>query len=360
MPDDPSVPRTAGVGLLTRRRLAWAAATAVLAAAVTVPAVRWSRADGADRAAEEPLPVATAEVVRTDMSTVDSLPGRLGYGPPVAVKGRGAGTVTWLPQPGASVRRGQQLYRVDDEPVPLFYGALPFYRPLDQPGTVGRDVRVLTRNLAALGYAVGDQPDTGRRVAQPPASPSPSPRPGKAAGKTTWITVGKGEDVLTAGLIRAVKSWQEDLGRPVTGAVQPADVVVLPDAVRVDSVTAALGDEAAAPLLQVTPTTKVITMAVAADEAGAVRRGDQVTVQLPGDKTTPAEVTRVGTEAKAPDATAGDPDGPPQLQVTVTLDDPKAVARLDAADVEVLFAAETLEGVLAVPVGALIALSEGG
>jgi hypothetical protein len=92
------------------------------------------------------------------------------------VKGRGAGTVTWLPQPGASVRRGKQLYRVDDEPVPLFYGALPLYRPLDEPGMIGRDVRVLARNLAALGYAVGDQPGTGERVTPPGAAGSPSAR----------------------------------------------------------------------------------------------------------------------------------------------------------------------------------------
>ena len=337
-----------GAGLLTRRRVAWVAAIVVLATAAAGPAVWWSRADGADRATGMPAPVATAEIVRTDMSTVESLPGRLGYGTAATVKGRGSGTVTWLPQPGASVRRGKQLYRVDDEPVPLFYGALPLYRPLDEPGMIGRDVRVLARNLAALGYAVGDQPGTGERVTPP------------GAGKATRVTVGAGEDVLTKGLTRAIKRWQEDLGRPVTGTVQPADVVVLRAAVRIDSVTAAVGDEVAAPLLQVTPTTKVITLAVGPDEAGAVRRGDRVSVLLPGEKTTPATVTRVGTEAKAPDAETGDPGGPPKLVVTVTLDNPKAAAQLDAAEVQVQFAAETLEGVLAVPVGALVALSEGG
>jgi peptidoglycan hydrolase-like protein with peptidoglycan-binding domain len=269
--------------------------------------------------------------------------------------------VTWLPQPGTAVRRGEQLYRVDDEPVPLFYGALPLYRPLDRPNMVGRDVRVLARNLRALGYAIGTQPATGERVTQTRKSPAPTASPGKAATtETTRVRVGRGEDVLTTGLIRAVRRWQADLGRPVTGTVGPADVVVLADAVRVDSVTAATGDEAAAPLLAVTPTAKVITLSVAAGEAGGVGRGDEVSVVLPDDKTTKGEVTGVGTEAKPAGEESAEPDGPPTLTVTVTLANPKAVAGLDAADVEVQFTAETLEGVLAVPVGALVALSEGG
>jgi hypothetical protein len=56
----------------------------------------------------------------------------------------------------------------------------------------------------------------------------------------------------------------------------------------------------------------------------------------------------------------GDSNGPPKLAVTVTLDDPKKVAELDSAEVQVDFVAETHPAVLAVPVGALVALSEGG
>jgi peptidoglycan hydrolase-like protein with peptidoglycan-binding domain len=297
------------------------------------------------------------------MSTVEALPGRLGYGPAVTVKGRGSGTVTWLPKPGTAVRRGEQLYRVDDEPVPLFYGALPLYRPLDQPNMVGRDVRVLARNLRALGYAIGTQPATGERVTQTRTrtSPSPAASPAQAdSPEVVRVRVGKGEDVLTTGLIRAVRRWQADLGRPVTGTVGPADVVVLADAVRVESVAAATGDEVAAPLLAVTPTAKVVTLSVEAGEAGGVGRGDEVSVVLPDQKTTAGEVTGVGTEAKPAGEDPPEPGGRPTLTVTVTLADPKAVSGLDAADVEVQFAAETLEGVLAVPIGALVALSEGG
>jgi peptidoglycan hydrolase-like protein with peptidoglycan-binding domain len=369
---------------LLTRRLGWAAAIAVVLAAATALALWRSRADGADRTTGEPIPVATATIVRTDMSTVEALPGRLGYGPAVTIKGRGSGTVTWLPKPGTAVRRGEQLYRVDDQPVPLFHGALPLYRTLDRPNMVGRDVRVVAENLRALGYSTGHQPGTGERVAQvrPRTSPAPEGAAGEtpegaagktpegAAGKTpeadmpapdtTWVKVGKGEDVLTAALIRAVKRWQADVGGPVTGSVDPADVVVLPGTVRVDSVTATVGDEVAAPLLAVTPTAKVVTVSVEAGEAGEVGRGDKVSVVLPDEKTATGRVTGVGTEVTSPDEESSEPGGPPTLAVTVTLDNPTAVARIDAAEVQVQFPADSVEGVLAVPIGALVALSEGG
>lgn len=49
-----------------------------------------------------------------------------------------------------------------------------------------------------------------------------------------------------------------------------------------------------------------------------------------------------------------------RVNVTVFLDDAKAVGRLNSASVQVRFSAQTRKGVLAVPVGALLALSGGG
>lgn len=48
------------------------------------------------------------------------------------------------------------------------------------------------------------------------------------------------------------------------------------------------------------------------------------------------------------------------MAVTVTLDDPGAGGTLDGARVKVRFTRASREGVLAVPVNALLALSEGG
>jgi hypothetical protein len=135
-------------------------------------------------------------------------------------------------------------------------------------------------------------------------------------------------------------------------------VVVQRGPVRVDSVAVQPGAAADGPLLSVTPTDKVITVLADAAEAGAVDRGDKVTVSLPGEQTAKGTVSAVGTELKAQEGDGG--DGPPRLSITVTLDDPKKAKRIDSADVEVAFAGETHEDVLVAPVGALVALSEGG
>ncbi|WP_328340513.1 efflux RND transporter periplasmic adaptor subunit [Micromonospora sp. NBC_00421] len=322
-----------------------------------------------------PAAVETVAVVRTDLSATVSLTGTLGYGRAEPVKGGRSGTVTWLPQAGSTISRGKQLYRVDDQPVPLFYGGMPLYRDLAEPGTVGRDVRIVAANLKALGYEIGRQPGAGETVTRP-AAPGKSPaKPGnpaagqgepvadpastaggQAAGGSTRVVVRKGEGVLTGALIRAVKRWQQDAELPVTGRIGVGDVAVLPGAVRVDGVTALRGDDAATPLLTVTPTAKVITVLANVTEAGTIQRGDQVTVTLPDDKTADGSVSAVSTTVQQEDGPAGTAES--KRAVTVTVDED--LAGIDAADVQVDLAGETRADVLAVPVGALVALSEGG
>jgi hypothetical protein len=48
------------------------------------------------------------------------------------------------------------------------------------------------------------------------------------------------------------------------------------------------------------------------------------------------------------------------VEVTVAIDDQRALGRLDAAAVDVRYPAKQRKGVLTVPVGALLALAEGG
>jgi hypothetical protein len=358
-------------------------------------AVAWAgRPGGGAKPGEPPVAVDTVAIVRTDMSTDQSLPGRLGYGTARPVKGAKEGIVTWLPAPGTSIARGRQLYRVDDRPVPLFYGRMPLFRTLGEVNTVGRDVQIVAANLKALGYAIGDQPRTGQTVvitrpASRPTTPATSEarsesaagpdsaaaekpktaaaaaaEPGTAAEteadggtRTTRVVVGAGEDVLTRSMIKAIKKWQRNTGLPVTGKIEVGDLLVLTGPVRVDALDAQLGDPAQAPLMSVTPTAKVITVQAEAEQAGGIDKGDKVTVALPDGSPLPGKVTAIGTALRTED---GGENAPPKLTVTVTVDDPRKLARLDSADVEVGFAAETHENVLVVPVGALVALSEGG
>src|SRR5690349_9732869 len=93
-----------------RRRRRWIAGAAVLAvlAAGASAVVLWP----GRRTTQAPPPAApavrTTPVARQDLSTSLSLTGTLGFGAPRPVTGRGPGIVTWLPQPGRVIRRGEQ------------------------------------------------------------------------------------------------------------------------------------------------------------------------------------------------------------------------------------------------------------
>jgi hypothetical protein len=76
-----------------------------------------------------------------------------------------------------------------------------------------------------------------------------------------------------------------------------------------------------------------------------------------------AEVGTVATvpEQAAPTPTRGGPSASAaRIPVTVMLPDQQALGTLEAAPVDVAFASQAREGVLAVPVAALLALPTGG
>ncbi|WP_426505569.1 efflux RND transporter periplasmic adaptor subunit [Dactylosporangium sp. McL0621] len=334
-----------------RRRwpVVWAAA--VCTAVAVSAAIIWARAttEGDDPAAN-PAAVATVAITRTDLSTSRSLRGSLGFGAPRPVKSGREGVVTWLPQPGTTIGRGDVLFRIDDQAVPLFVGSPPLYRTLAARNTVGRDVAMVAANLKALGYAIGAQPKPGETVVQEATTSSASAPPTGPAR----VTVQAGDGVLTNSLIGAIKQWQKARGLPADGTLEVGDVTVLPAPVRVDSVASLVGDPATGTVMSVTPTTKVVTVQALAGDVGSLHEGDQATVRLPSGTELPATVGGVATVATQ--------EGQQEqtVAVTITLLDPAAAGPLDGADVAVEIAGETHRGVLAVPVGALLALREGG
>lgn len=266
---------------------------------------------GTAATAAPPPAIQTVAVRKTDLSNTQSFTGTLGFGTPQPLKGAGVGVVTKLPNVGDVAERGKPLYSVDGKGVPVFFGDTPLFRKLDNPELTGPDVKMVAGNLAALGYKAGS-------------------------------------------LAEALKKWQKKLGLDETGTLDVGQVVVLPGPARVNSVTAQLGDPAASPLLTMTSTLKVITAAVDATDVAAVKTGAAVTVIRPDGKEIPGKVTSVST------STAESQGAAPKVSITVTPDDNAAVADLDSASVQVKIATETHPGVLAVPVGALLALREGG
>ncbi|GAB2956525.1 hypothetical protein GCM10023080_014720 [Streptomyces pseudoechinosporeus] len=371
----------------------------VMAGALTVTA--WQGRDGKpDTKAGSDARVATAVVTRTDLSNDQTLDGTLGYGRATTVKGGKAGLITWLPATGATVRRGEPLYRVDNVPVPVFYGSTPLYRTLQARGTTGPDVKVVADNLRELGYDIGAQPTVGTWIAQEPVTPGepgtgqtaggagqtpegagqgtagsatesgppdatgttrPSALSGSAPSTPAPVQVKRGDGVLTSSLVAAIKRWQTSAGMPPTGVLGVGDLSVLSGAVRVEGVQAQLADAAdGTALMTVTSTVKSVTVAVEAGEAGSMKRGDSVAVSLPDDSTTQGTISAIGATVQRDDSEGGSGPGQPQLTVGIALRDTAAVRRLDSAPVQVRFTSETRKGVLSVPVGALLALREGG
>jgi hypothetical protein len=360
------------------RRRTWIIAAASLAAllvAGSAGAALWHHDTGTDRTRTEPS-AATAKVTRTDLSTTRTVDGTLGYGTATTLRSAGGGVITWLPSSGRKVTRGKALYRVDDRPIPLFYGGIPLYRKLATPNTVGRDVRILADNLRALGYSIGSQPRPGQTVTvRPPApiadptaddppttapttAPTTGARPTKGSASSVQVKVRPGDAVLTRGVINAVKRWQTALGMPPTGVVEAYDVAVHSGPVRIDSVQAQVGAPADGPLLKATPTGKAVTVPMDPTEASGIRSGRRVTVHLPDETTVRGRVASVSTSAEPAEGEQN--DGATQIAVTVKLDNPAKAGKFDAAPVRVDFVGETRRQVLAVPVTALLALREGG
>jgi hypothetical protein len=316
---------------MRRRRflLGAGAASVVLVAGGTAVVVR-DESDGAagDPSASTAAGAATAEVTRRDLAEREELDGTLGYGDTSQVSLSGAGTITALPALGSVIDRGQTVAEVDGLAVPLLFGDRPLWRQLDATAEDGVDIRELEANLVALGFATADS-----------------------------LTV---DQDWTPATTAAVKRWQDSLGRDQTGVVAPGDAVVLPGAVRVSAHPIPVGSPAGGPVLEVTGTIRLVSIDLDATKQSLVSAGEAVEVVLPDNTTTTGKITSVGSVAQA--GQDADGDGSPDastIEVLVALDDPGAGGSLDQAPVTVRVVTSVAQGVLAVPVNALLALADG-
>ena len=269
---------------------------------------------------------ATTTVVRQTLVDVTSADGTLGHGPEQPIESRLTGTVTRLPAIGARLDRGQVLFRVDDQPVVLMLGPLPAYRALTAgnpaavpavPATEGADVEEFETNLKALGYH--------------------------------GFTV---DDRYTQATATAVREWQEDLDLPPTGVVELGRVLYAPAAIRVAKLKTNLGAVTSGPVLTCTSDVRLVTAEVPEHDRALAKAGTAMTILLPTGGEVPGRVLSVRTP---------DSDGPePTVEVVVRPNDPARVGDLDDGPVRVRFVKQRRANVLVVPVGALLALAEGG
>jgi peptidoglycan hydrolase-like protein with peptidoglycan-binding domain len=298
--------------------------------------------------------VAETAVVRTNLSDFWSEPGTIGFSRQRMLKGASDGLITWLPKSGSTMSRGDALFRVDDRPVTLFYGGTPMFRDIDTVGLVGRDVRVLADNLRTLGYTIGEQPAVGTVV-----QVGKGGKLGKASAQTYQARVTAGDGVFTEALRAAVKRWQWNTGvRPADGVVKLGDLAVLPGKVRIGATAAKLGDPASADVMAVSDQKKAVSVEISAGRATDVRSGQKVRITLPDSSVTGGIVRSVSTKVQSQQSDGDDDE--PMVQVVVSVTKPSALRGITSGDVDVRFTGTTRRHVLAVPVGALLALSGGG
>jgi peptidoglycan hydrolase-like protein with peptidoglycan-binding domain len=323
------------------------------------------------------------------------------------------GTITWLPETGATLQQGDPVAKVDEIPVILLYGSLPAYRSLSN-GSEGADVAQLEAALVALGYdpdgevaideefdwdtrsmvrdwqdavgldddgrvdpadivivpgpvtvgeltaAVGDGVQGGLRIATARGDSGGSEGADvdqlEAALSRLGYDPGPIDGVYTTETQAAVLAWQEAIGADTDGVVDLGEIVFRPAAVRISENLLSVGDTVAGGggVLGASSNEVQVTVALPASQQDLLAVGDRVTVALPDDTEAGGTVTFVDSVA-----TRGQ-DFSVTFKVIVALDDVGVAAGLDQAPVEVEVVTDSRTGVLAVPVTALLALAEGG
>jgi peptidoglycan hydrolase-like protein with peptidoglycan-binding domain len=277
-------------------------------------------------------PRSTAEVERRTLELRDELDGTLGYEGQIDVSSAVAGTLTRLPVPGTTLKRGQGLYEVDGQRRGIvMYGTRPMWRTLSEDVESGFDVKQLEQNLYALRHLAKKEVDG------------------------TW------DDETT----EAVERFQKKQRLEVDGVLEAGDIVFVPEAVRVGTHTASVGDRVGpgSPLYDGTSTRRTVTVDLGVSDLDLVAVDLPVTIELPDGSTVDGTVREIGRTVQEDTSEQGFPtgeSGEPTVEVTIDLAEAEALAAYDASPVRVEVIREARTDVLAVPVHALVALLEGG
>ena len=319
-----------------RQALAGVAALAGLVTAAVVVNSNGGGGEDGDGGASGATTTVPVEV--RDLVLRDDYEGELGFGETDPVTAGRSGVVTGVTPVGMIVGQGDVLFHLDLQPTVLLHGDVPAFRDLSVDADPGADITQLEQALVVLGY--GDD-----------------------------ITV---DNEFTDATADAVTEWEEALGRSdPDGVVTLGDVVFAPADLRVAEVTAERGTQvqSGADVLQVTATTKVVTLQLTVDQVANVEAVTPVTITLPDRTETTGTIADVATEPSTDGgdggtdgASGGDvgDGGEETFPVTVALDDPAAADAFDSGTADVSVERSRTDDATAVPVIALLALREGG
>jgi peptidoglycan hydrolase-like protein with peptidoglycan-binding domain len=270
----------------------------------------------------------TASVEQRDLVDRDELDGTLGYADAATLVAGAAGTITSLRDPGDVVQRGETLYGIDGAPAAfLLYGRLPAWRDFTPWMEDGEDIRQLERNLRALGH----DPDEEIEIDD----------------EWDWATT------------EAVERFQDERGLEEDGSLEQGEILFRRGPTRMGEAKADVGQSASPgrELAAISSTDRRVTVDIPATRQRLARKGDTVTVELPTGEDARGRIVEVGKVAEQP----AEEDGDPTIEVTIELRGKAARGSgLDQAPVDVGFAVERRDGVLAVPIKALLARQGGG
>ena len=103
--------------------------------------------------AEKTLELTTVKISKGDLAKKEEYNGTLSQVDKSVLNSSITGVITYLPEEGTVINYGQVLYAVDNKPVILLEGSIPFYRTLDLTSDDGPDVKQVEEALILLGYA---------------------------------------------------------------------------------------------------------------------------------------------------------------------------------------------------------------
>jgi peptidoglycan hydrolase-like protein with peptidoglycan-binding domain len=235
-----------------------------------------------------------------------------------------ATTLTALAAAGTTIRRGGTVYALDGVPVPLFYGTVIPSRALYRGVGDGPDVVQLQSNLIALGFGTG-------------------------------VSVSGHFDDAT---VSALAAYQHSLGAAPSGMLRLGDVVVAPGPLRVSSLDAVAGQsvQPGVSLLQATSTRRIVSVPLNPNNAPVVTVGEPVSIVLPSNASVAGSIVSIGPPA--PGSSSGAQAG--ESVVTIVPRDVAATGSAAGVPVEVSVTTQMARDVLAMPIGALLALAGGG
>ncbi|MEM9466619.1 MAG: peptidoglycan-binding domain-containing protein [Actinomycetota bacterium] len=190
----------------------------LLAVGAVVFAVLATGSDSGDDTTAAEVTIRAVEAQQRDLVETTDLDGTLAFADVETITAGTEGTVTAAAADGANLVRGDVVYEVNAQPVTVFYGDVPLYRPLTL-GTEGDDVLLLEQNLASLGYHATEN-DDGEEV------------------DTGFVVDGVFDDATTDAVLR----WQADLDVEETGVVEPGSIVMVPGPTTISSIEIEVGD----------------------------------------------------------------------------------------------------------------------